>query len=638
VDSPFQKQSRFRKLTYGGLIVALFTATLLHRNFWLQPRADRLDLREQKLGEAELTGSVINLTLTGSRGLALVLLWDSAVKMQQRRQWGELDLTVSAITRLQPHYTGPWLWHSWNLAYNVPADCVRVEDKYFWIARGIQLLADGQRQNRDSPDLRYFMGVYYQNKFGVFSDEANVLRSLFQLSCMKPEDRDPARLRDGRGRVHLERFEEFCRRHPQLVRRLREVQGLDTPEKVVNYLAAHRDIPTYYPARQFEPAFPILPAEGPRATAGTPPLGDDFDNFAAARLWFTYAQEPLPPPQPWGPPTAEDRARYRLPKGMSLIIFRQSPAHAQTYAAEFLEKEGWFDEGWEIDAGRVGAERWFARPVVVGDARGGAKNAWARAADLWDKHGRENGLLLDAEVLQEKEKQAAAYREAYGVGPRELDRNLREEDLPAEFRESFRAHRQLVWYQEQLRIGGFVHFWSQAHALKTDAGSTARKLFARARKAHLANDDRAALRLYEEGFALWKQMLNDPAHVHYRHDIPAQAETYQVQAEYLRLVVAEERGEYQWLRNTGKAPEGARYTAVKPLLLLLDFAAQGVRAPGATVWLPPSHVIPPDRLGSPFVGPFGGDAADGKPFITDEAIRRARGRPDFQDPYLGAGK
>ena len=38
---------------------------------------------------------------------------------------------------------------------------------YFYIARGIELLAEGERRNQRSPDMRYQIAFYYQNKFGV---------------------------------------------------------------------------------------------------------------------------------------------------------------------------------------------------------------------------------------------------------------------------------------------------------------------------------------------------------------------------------------------------------------------------------------------------------------------------------------
>ena len=93
-------------------------------------------------------------SLTGSRGLATCVLWNNAIEKQKKNQWNELEVLVRSLTRLQPHFITPWLFQSWNLAYNVSVESDRVSDKYFYITRGIELLAEGERQNRDNPDLR----------------------------------------------------------------------------------------------------------------------------------------------------------------------------------------------------------------------------------------------------------------------------------------------------------------------------------------------------------------------------------------------------------------------------------------------------------------------------------------------------
>src|SRR5207237_2619359 len=139
----------------------------------------------------------------------------------------------------------PWLFQSWNLAYNVSAESDRVRDKYFYISRGIQLIAEGERRNSNSSELRSMCGFYYRDKFGV-SDEANTLQCLLQLSCMEPSERDPQRFRRSGRQLDLDRFQTFCENHPQLVRRLREILMHGTPESVVDFLADHQKLPSRY--------------------------------------------------------------------------------------------------------------------------------------------------------------------------------------------------------------------------------------------------------------------------------------------------------------------------------------------------------------------------------------------------------
>src|SRR4051794_10643825 len=105
--SPFQQQARQRKFVYLALIVVLFTASWAWRRYFVETKASDLYIREQSRGEADLSGSVVRLTLTGSRGLATCVLWNSAIDKQKKNQWNELELVVRSLTKLQPHFITP---------------------------------------------------------------------------------------------------------------------------------------------------------------------------------------------------------------------------------------------------------------------------------------------------------------------------------------------------------------------------------------------------------------------------------------------------------------------------------------------------------------------------------------------------
>jgi hypothetical protein len=152
------------------------------------------------------------------------------MEKQKKNQWDELEILVNSVTKLQPHFITPWLFQSWNLAYNVSVECDRTKDKYFYIADGIGLLAEGNRKIKDNPDMRLYVGIYTQNKMGI-SDENITLRSLYQMSCIPPAERNPARFRrtlaSGQTEIRWQEFEDFCKRHPFLVRRLHDVCAPD---------------------------------------------------------------------------------------------------------------------------------------------------------------------------------------------------------------------------------------------------------------------------------------------------------------------------------------------------------------------------------------------------------------------------
>src|SRR5438105_2441621 len=97
-SAELQQQSFIRKLVYFGLIVVLFTGMTFAsrfagavrgrpvRSLSVTAQADKLQLQETKLGQANVLGSTARLSLTGSRGFAICLLWITAIEKQKRHE------------------------------------------------------------------------------------------------------------------------------------------------------------------------------------------------------------------------------------------------------------------------------------------------------------------------------------------------------------------------------------------------------------------------------------------------------------------------------------------------------------------------------------------------------------------------
>ena len=339
--NPLQKAAVRRKIYYFAAILVLFTVSMLWRGIIPMPLSDlaraptnsaqkganwlasknvlnqsyALDLRELEQGEPEIAGEGARLALTGSRGFAVAYLWHSAIEAQKRNDFHKMEKRIDAVTRLQPHFITPWIFQSWNIAYNVSVEMHGSGDMYFYIARGIELLAEGERRNSHtvkdpvvgdrkigSPDIRYQIAFYYQNKFGV-SDTVEVLRCLFQLSCMPLDERNPDDLIDKEtGQVDLRKFQTFCEKYPHLVRRLRgedrlaagadartqqrvqEALKCPRPTDIVQFLRDNRDIPTRYKsARELADADKQFPHC--RRRSGSEPIREARPATTSARSW-----------------------------------------------------------------------------------------------------------------------------------------------------------------------------------------------------------------------------------------------------------------------------------------------------------------------------------------------------------------
>lgn len=540
--NPFQKKARQRKIAYFVAILVLFSGALVFRRNVVEPMANSLQLRETSRGEVELTSSAVRLLMTGSRGIASTFLWAAAIEQQKKHEWNEVELLVSSITKLQPNFITPWLFQSWNLAFNVSVECDRPRDKYYYVSRGIELLGEGERRNQGDgtfpghPEIRQTMGIYYLRKIGL-SDEKTTMRCLLDLSCIDPLKRNPEWFRaidpkDRREVINSKELAAFTQNNPRLIRRLREGLNYTTEKEIVQFLERNRDVPgrfespdwTRLPAKApeqrqsklREPAvqFPVLPPA--RTGIATNPAEYDLTNesidvFLMARSWVEYSQEPLPPPNPDDKEIkriVQENRKFRNPKSMAVVLFRGYPARCQAYIAENLEEEGWFDEdGWVVKG-------WFDREPELGDGefRVGAERkyhaqpAWERAALLYDKYGRDNDLLFTPEIIADLNRLAEPYRKKYQVEPGRTG-DLRSDDRKELF-ESWRAHHRLIWNQQNLGMSNFANHYWEANAEKTSDCVTARKLLHRTetlRKIEFAPEQ--ALEAFEQAWPFWVNVL-----------------------------------------------------------------------------------------------------------------------------------
>jgi hypothetical protein len=547
----YQQQALVRKFVYTGLIVALFTVSLLHRRFVVEPQGNNLLLREVSRGEVKLTDSAVRLALVGSRGIAVTFLWSAAIDKQKRHEWNELDLLVSSITKLQPHFVTPWLFQSWNLAFNVAVECDRPRDKYFYISRGLEVLAEGERRNYKppapgNPDMRQNMGSYYQLKIGN-SDEKNTMRCLLEMSCIDPLERAPERLwvDTDRGKmVKLDKFRDFCVQNPRLVRRLNDQLRLATPKEVVSFLDDNRDIPS-----RFEPPtggpqqkesvvkdpleqFPIMPPNRPNLKSRELSTSELVDIFFVSRNWYEYAQEPLPdpPPEPALETPPPNPLVKRLPRYIAVQIFRGLPARAQEYIAENLEAEGWFDgDGWAI-------KKWFDKDRGPNDPeyRVGtepkfhARPAWEAAYQMYLSYGTRTGLFLTPTELEELNRAAEFYRRTYKVEAGYRGPEVRP-DRP-EY-DSFRAHKRLLYAGLYgLAMTNFPEHLTQTDAERDPETVMARKLFYQAERFRRAEDPERAIPLYQQAWKLWTQVFL--AHPKFAQNSLVLEDLYETQIRY----------------------------------------------------------------------------------------------------------
>ncbi|HEY7424374.1 MAG TPA: hypothetical protein VH682_09120 [Gemmataceae bacterium] len=598
--SPFQQQALRRKLIYAALIIVLFTVAFIWRkadfkafgmDVWgVNKQAEQLAIREESRGEVDLIGAVVRLSTMGLRGVATCVMWIDAMDAQKKNQWNELEIRVRSLTKLQPHFITPWIFQSWNLAYNVSVESDRVSDKYFYISRGIGLLAEGERQNRDNPDMRWSIGFFLQHKIGQ-SDETNTLRSLSQLSMIPPNERDPGRFwkaieaseeektRRERGQeLNYQELEDFCKKHPQLVRRLRE--GIrrerrsdaqrqfrcERIEEMVQFLTDNFRVPSLWqdrlpssPGLWKEDAdkllpvadrFPALPPKHQARPEQQPPdemaltnesvLRDEDDVHQIARSWYSYSQEPIPAPDilPGNSKPIKNPVYQRLPKHMTTLIFRDHPAQAQRFTAERLSDEGWFDDsGWTIpDWFGAQNDRFSNGPALVGGGRKWGLEAWQKTYELWRNFGEANHLLLNAAEEDVMLERAKSFAEKYKLNEGSPVPQLRAENLDRDTAQEYFAWQFMKWYNYYRHISNFPHHYNRALVESREETVLGRKTFFEADALRLRNRDFRALQKYQEpnGLRSWRDKVL-LTNTEFRRDNFIQEQTFEVQIKYVDL-------------------------------------------------------------------------------------------------------
>jgi len=571
-------------MVYFGAIVVLFTLSLIHREFYIKAQATRLQLRETARGEVELTSSAVRLLMTGSRGWAVTMLWYTAMDKQKRNEWNELELVIKSITKLQPYFITPWLYQSWNISFNVAVECDRPHDKYYYISRGLELLAEGERRNSGTgdlgaagdpdrivipgnPELRQFMGFIYQLKIGN-SDERLTMRSLLEMSCIDPVERNPDRFwstnEKGEKVVDPKELALFCQKYPRLVRRLREQLEYFDPQRIVQFLQDHQNIPNRFkPIEKSKQVniqkselkdppdqFPILP---PKEGTWPDPLSRDLtdetiDVFLISRTWYEYAQKPLPPPDPNPGPTVPDydKLRYRMPKGMMVQLFRQYPARAQVFIAETLESEGFFDsDGWDMSAA---FKKWTNRrdlnpeDYTYGtDSKYHSRLAWERGYQRYMDFGRENGIYLSPGDQKYYDDRAEMFRKQI-----KSDQNppaapeLREGGLW----ESYKAYQKLKQSEFFRNLCNFDAFLYQAEGEKDPIAVAMRKnLFFAERKRRRDASSELTMELYQEVWDLYLHLCFK--HPRFAQVASMQEDLYEIHIRSLGLAQALNREKFK---------------------------------------------------------------------------------------------
>ncbi|MBN1818433.1 MAG: hypothetical protein JW828_13815 [Sedimentisphaerales bacterium] len=110
------------------------------------------------------------------RGLVVDVLWIRADRLKEEGLFFDAKQLAEWITVLQPRFSTVWVFHAWNMAYNisvaVPAE--QWQERWRWVRNGLELLRDrGIPMNPQSIILYRELAWIFQHKMGALSDDCH---------------------------------------------------------------------------------------------------------------------------------------------------------------------------------------------------------------------------------------------------------------------------------------------------------------------------------------------------------------------------------------------------------------------------------------------------------------------------------
>jgi hypothetical protein len=182
-----ERTSFYHKLGYLAAIVVLafpivwlsLPATTTRAGGELAQLRKAYNLSQADLGKVDPASETMKLATLGLRGVAVNVLWEKANYYKKTEDWTNLTATLEQLAKLQPNFITFWKFQAWNLTYNVSVEFDDYHDRYYFVRRGIEFLQEGEQYNKDNPQLLWDLGWFIGQKIGR-ADEYLQYRRLFK--------------------------------------------------------------------------------------------------------------------------------------------------------------------------------------------------------------------------------------------------------------------------------------------------------------------------------------------------------------------------------------------------------------------------------------------------------------------------
>lgn len=116
----------------------------------------------------------LGIAMGAFRGLFVNWLWFRANKLKEEGKFYEAIELSSAITKLQPRFPRVWVFHAWNMSYNISVATSSASERWEWVRAGINLLrSQGIPRNPNDVLLHKELAWIFFHKIQAWADDAH---------------------------------------------------------------------------------------------------------------------------------------------------------------------------------------------------------------------------------------------------------------------------------------------------------------------------------------------------------------------------------------------------------------------------------------------------------------------------------
>lgn len=155
------------------LIVSLLSSAALATRLSGLAGKNRLTYTE-RAEDGQTWEVAAGIAMGAFRGIFVNWLWIRANDLKEEGKFYEANQLAEVITQLQPRFPRVWVFHAWNMAYNISVATQRPDERWEWLNKGISLLRDKAiPANPNDLLLHKELAWIYLHKVGGYTDDAN---------------------------------------------------------------------------------------------------------------------------------------------------------------------------------------------------------------------------------------------------------------------------------------------------------------------------------------------------------------------------------------------------------------------------------------------------------------------------------